>query len=123
MNTITVKNNIITGAVCLIAGVVLAADGAAIRDRLIGDIRAVLGDERHGFFTGFARGTIDERFNHFGQGSQNVKVTRDNDGRMRVDSKFTIETPDGGRTSGGHSQSYDQDGIPGNFIHLFEAKL
>jgi prefoldin subunit 5 len=99
-----------------------ASDGEEIRSKLIGDIRTVLGDERSGFFTEFARQTIDDRFNHFGQASQNVKVTRDNDGRTKVASSFTIESPEGWTNSGGRSQSYENDRIPENFVHLFDAQ-
>lgn len=98
-----------------------ASDGEEIRSKLIGDIRTVLGDERSGFFTEFARQTIDDRFNHFGQASQNVKLTRDDDGRLRVDTKFTITTPQL-TSSGGRSQSYENDRIPENYLHLFDAK-
>lgn len=98
-----------------------ASDGEVIRSKLIGDIRTVLGDERSGFFTEFARQTIDDRFNHFGQASQNVTMTTDDDGRMRVATKFTIKTPQT-TSSGGRSQSYEKDRIPGNVRHLFDAK-
>jgi hypothetical protein len=97
------------------------SDGEEIRSKLMGDIRTVLGDERSGFFIEFARQTIDDRFNHFGQASQNVKVTRDDDGRLRVDTKFTITTPQM-TSSGGRSQSYEKDTIPENYLHLFDAK-
>jgi prefoldin subunit 5 len=99
-----------------------ALDGEEIRSKLIGDVRTVLGDERSDFFTEFARQTIDDRFNHFGQASQNVKVTMEDDGRMRVHSQFTIKMPTGGTASGGRSESYEKDRLPDNVRHLFDVK-
>ncbi len=98
-----------------------ASDGEAIRIQLLADIRKALGDQRSDFFAEFAGQTIDDRFNHFGQASQNVKLTREEDGRMRLDTQFTIKTPQM-TSSGGRSQSYDEARIPENYLHLFDEK-
>ncbi len=94
--------------------------GEEVKAKLIGSIHAILGDERFALFMHFARQQLDEHFNHFGQAKQAVTVAREEDGRLRVDSNFRIETPTG-TSSGGRFQTYAKDKIPENFQHLFQS--
>jgi hypothetical protein len=95
-------------------------DGEEVKANLIDSIHAILGAERSALFLDFARQQLDERFNHFGLAKQTVTVAREEDGRLRVDSNFSIETPTG-TSSGGRSKTYAKDKIPENFQQLFQS--
>jgi hypothetical protein len=97
-------------------------EGDAVRNKLTGDMRAVLGDERADVFMDFwARRETQKNFNHFGQATQHVTLTIQNSGQLRVDSKFRIETPTSS-SSGARSQSYGKGSIPENYRHLFDIQ-
>lgn len=96
-------------------------EGEVVRNKLVGDIRTILGEERSGYFIRFARHAIEERFNYFGKATQDVTVTKEDNGNLRVETRSRIETPHGTRSSV-QTQSSAELTIPENYRHLFDGQ-